>query len=142
MADNVDKTPLILVVNGIVKELAEMEAKLTEANYRVVTTINGYEGYEIAVDQRPDLIMLADSAKRMSGAKLARLLKFDKKYDDIPIIAIVAGETATEEIQSEIQKLKINRYVTRPIDYKQLLLSIRNLFSESEIGGFIEEALL
>ena len=142
MVENADKSALILVVNGNIKELAEMEAKLTEANYRVITTINGYEGYEIAVDQHPDLIMLADSAKKMSGAKLARLLKFDKKYSDIPIIAIVAGDTANEEIQAEIQKLKINRFVTRPIDYKQLLLSIRNLFSESEIGGFIEEALL
>ena len=76
----------------------------------------------------------------MSGAKLAKLLKFDKKYQDIPIIAIIEDDSK-EELDS-IHALRIERYVKRPIDYDHLIMNIRNLFSESEIGGFIEEALL
>ena len=140
MVDNVEEKPVVLVLSDKINEMAEIEDHLPNNGFDVITASDGYEGLLIARKERPNLIIMSLKAKRMSGAKLAKLLKFDKKYQDIPIIAII--EKDSEEELEKIHALRIERYVKRPIDYDHLTMNIRNLFSESEIGGFIEEALL
>ncbi|MCH8299341.1 MAG: response regulator [Candidatus Marinimicrobia bacterium] len=140
MVDNVEEKPVVLVLSDKINEMAEIEDHLPNNGFDVITASDGYEGLLIARKERPNLIITSLKAKRMSGAKLAKLLKFDKKYQDIPIIAII--EKDSKEELEKIHALRIERYVKRPIDYDNLIMNIRNLFSESEIGGFIEEALL
>ena len=140
MVDNLDKNPVVLVISDKLDEMVEIESHLPDNGFDVITAKDGYEGLLIARKERPNLIITSLKGKRMSGAKLAKLLKFDKKYQDIPIIAII--EDDSKEELDNIHSLRIERYVKRPIDYDHLIMNIRNLFSESEIGGFIEEALL
>ena len=140
MVDNIEKKPVVLVLSDKINEMVEIEDHLPDNGFDVITASDGYEGLLIARKERPNLIITSLKAKRMSGAKLAKLLKFDKKYQDIPIIAII--EKDSKEELEKIHALRIERYVKRPIDYDNLIMNIRNLFSESEIGGFIEEALL
>ncbi|MCH7955824.1 MAG: response regulator [Candidatus Marinimicrobia bacterium] len=140
MVEEPDKKPVVLVVSDKIDEMVEIESHLPDSGFDVITASDGYEGLLIARKERPNLIITSLKAKRMSGAKLAKLLKFDKKYQDIPIIAII--ENDSKEELDKIHALRIERFVKRPIDYDHLIMNIRNLFSESEIGGFIEEALL
>jgi len=140
MADNFDEKPLVLVVSDKINEMVDIESHLPDKGFDVITASDGYEALILARSKNPNLIITSLKAKRMNGDKLAKLLKFDKKYQDIPIIAIL--DKNTQEDLDKIHALKIERYVTRPIDYDNLTMNIRNLFSESEIGGFIEEALL
>ena len=140
MIENLEKKPVVLVISDKVNEMVEIESHLPDNGFDVITASDGYEALLIARKERPNLIITSLKAKRMSGAKLAKLLKFDKKYQDIPIIAII--EDDSKEGLESIHALRIERYVKRPIDYDHLTMNIRNLFSESEIGGFIEEALL
>lgn len=140
MAENPDKRPVVLVISDKADEIEEMENHLPENGFDVLSAPDGYEGLLIAQDKKPNLIITSLNAKRISGAKLARLLKFDKKYRDIPIIAILDNDT--QENLDLIHSLRIERFIKRPLDYDHLVMNIRSLFSESEIGGFIEEALL
>ncbi|MCH8927189.1 MAG: response regulator [Candidatus Marinimicrobia bacterium] len=135
-----DKRPVVLVISEKPNEVSDLETQLPEKGFDVIIASDGYEGLLLAREKKPNLIITSFKIKRLNGAKLARLLKFDKKYQDIPIIAIL--EKDSQENLDEIHSLRIERYVTRPIDYDNLIMNIRNLFSESEIGGFIEEALL
>ena len=131
---------MVLVVSDKVNEIEEMESRLPENGFDVLSAPDGYEALLLAQEKKPNLIITSLNTKRISGAKLARLLKFDKKYRDIPIIAILDNDT--QENLDLINSLRIERFVKRPLDYDHLVMNIRNLFSESEIGGFIEEALL
>ena len=140
MAENPDKRPVVLVVSDKVNEIEEMESRLPENGFDVLSAPDGYEALLLAQEKKPNLIITSLNTKRISGAKLARLLKFDKKYRDIPIIAILDNDT--QEDLDLINSLRIERFIKRPLDYDHLVMNIRNLFSESEIGGFIEEALL
>ncbi|MCH7495839.1 MAG: response regulator [Candidatus Marinimicrobia bacterium] len=140
MAENPDKRPVVLVVSDKVNEIEEMESRLPENGFDVLSAPDGYEALLLAQEKKPNLIITSLNTKRISGAKLARLLKFDKKYRDIPIIAILDNDT--QENLDLINSLRIERFIKRPLDYDHLVMNIRNLFSESEIGGFIEEALL
>ena len=135
-----DKRHVVLVISEKPNEVSDLETQLPEKGFDVIIASDGYEGLLLAREKKPNLIITSFKIKRLNGAKLARLLKFDKKYQDIPIIAIL--EKDSQENLDEIHSLRIERYVTRPIDYDNLIMNIRNLFSESEIGGFIEEALL
>ena len=140
MADSPDKKPVVLVVSDKINEMLDIENHLPDNGFDVLTASDGYEALMIAREKRPDLIITTLKAKKMSGAKLARLIKFDKNYQDIPIIAIIDKDT--QETLDNINALRIERYVKRPINHDTLTMNIRNLFSESAIGGFIEEALL
>ena len=140
MAENPDKRPVVLVVSDKVNEIEEMESRLPENGFDVLSAPDGYEALLLAQEKKPNLIITSLNTKRISGAKLARLLKFDKKYRDIPIIAILDNDT--QENLDLIHSLRIERFIKRPLDYDHLVMNIRSLFSESEIGGFIEEALL
>ena len=135
-----DKRPVVLVISEKPNEVSDLETQLPEKGFDVIIASDGYEGLLLAREKKPNLIITSFKTKRLNGAKLARLLKFDKKYQDIPIIAIL--EKDSQENLDEIHSLRIERYVTRPIDYDNLIMNIRNIFSESEIGGVIEEALL
>ena len=135
-----DKRPVVLVISEKANEAIDLETHLPENGFDVIVASDGYEGLLLARDKKPNLIITSLKAKRLNGSKLARLLKFDKKYQDIPIIAILDNDA--QENLDNIHSLRIERYVKRPIDYDNLTMNIRNLFSESEIGGFIEEALL
>ena len=135
-----DKRRVVLVISEKPDESADLETHLPEKGFDVIIASDGYEGLLLAREKHPNLIITSFKTKKLNGAKLAKLIKFDKKYRDIPIIAIL--EKDSQENLDEIHSLRIERYVTRPIDYDNLIMNIRNLFSESEIGGFIEEALL
>ena len=140
MVENLDKNPVVLVISDKPDEMVEIESHLPDNGFDVISASDGYEGLLIARKERPNLIITSLKGKRMSGAKLAKLLKFDKKYQDIPIIAIIEDDSK-EELDS-IHALRIERYVIRPSDYEHLIMNIRKLFPDSDVGGFIEEALL
>lgn len=135
-----DKRPVVLIITEKPNEAVDLETHLPENGFDVIVAPDGYEGLLLAREKKPNLILTSLNAKRLTGVKIARLLKFDKKYQDIPFIAILDKDS--QDNLDKIHSLKIERYVKRPIDYEDLTMNIRNLFSESEIGGFIEEALL
>ena len=140
MAENLDAMPHILVMSDNPEEIESIKSVLEEKEYTIDTTSNGFEGLEIARSTDLGLIITSLKLTQISGAKIAKLLKFDKKYKDVPILSII-GDSSDEQLE-KIRELKIDRFITRPISQEQLLISVRNLFSESEIGGFIEETLL
>jgi len=68
-----------------------MLRKLLEANgYEVSEAPDGAVGLEKARNTTPDLIILDIMLPKMDGYKVARLLKFDQKYMNIPIVLLTA----------------------------------------------------
>lgn len=71
--------------------------RLNALGYQVISAYDGQKGLHLARQQQPDLIILDVMLPKMNGYKVCRLLKFDAKYKDIPIIMLTSRESKHNE---------------------------------------------
>lgn len=109
----VDDSPTIL---EMIKSILESEG------YEVITAVDGAEALETARDEEPDLILLDVMLPKLDGYRVCRLLKFDQKYRDIPIIMLTA-KTEEQAMATGI-RTGANQYLTKPIEPEALLSAV------------------
>lgn len=63
---------------------------LTSAGYNVTTARNGKEAMRILNDEEFDIVISDISMPVMDGIELARRIRLDKKYGDMPVIALTS----------------------------------------------------
>ena len=80
------------------------------------------EGLNKAKNENPDLIILDLMLPKMNGYKIARLLKFDQKYKNIPIIMLTAK--AQESDKKLGFQTGADEYMTKPFEFDELLSTI------------------
>ena len=86
----------ILVVDDERELVSALEIKLKASGYDVVSAYNGEEGLKAAREEEPDLIILDIMLPGMDGFKVARMLKFDEDYAQIPIIMLTAKSSSED----------------------------------------------
>ncbi len=106
----VDDDPLVLQV---------LREPLERAGYNVTTASHGLEALQRVKNNRPDLIILDILMPLMDGFKVARFLKFDKKYKDIPIIVLTSR--ATEGERKMGLQVGANEFLYKPFRLPQVL---------------------
>ena len=90
------QTRKILIVDDSAFEQRVLVDLLSELPYRVSVAFNGLQGYQLALAQHPDLILLDVRMPSMDGYTACRLLKANPVTQDIPII-FLSGADADEE---------------------------------------------
>ncbi len=118
-------TKKILLVDDE-KDLVEtVTFRLESSGYEVVSAYDGQEGLDKAKSEGPDLIILDLMLPKMDGYKVCRMLKFDGKYKDIPIIMFTARAQDSDKQMGE--QVGADAYITKPFDPKALLGKIEEL---------------
>ena len=140
MQDPVEGAGLVLVVDGDDDEANLLEQRLRANGYEVERARDGEECLRKARSLGPTAVILSMNLPRLSGRRVLRFLKFDKKYKGIPVIALLTSNTP-EDLE-QIARLRADRYMVKPYIVDDLVLSLKNLVSESAISGFIDETLL
>jgi len=115
----------ILVVDDET-QLVEMVKMRLEANgYDVIVAYDGQDGLDKARQEKPDLIILDLMLPKIDGYKVCRMLKFDEKYKNIPIIMFTARAQAEDEKLGK--EVGADDYVTKPFEPQVLLGKIKAL---------------
>ena len=99
----VDDDPLVVKI---------LKVPLERAGYDVNVARQGLEALQKVKEKRPDLIILDILMPLMDGFKVARFLKFDKRFKDIPIIVLTSRATEGERKMGE--KVGANEYLFKP----------------------------
>lgn len=115
----------ILVVDDEA-DLVEMVTLRLEVNdFTVIKAYDGQTGLDLSRTEKPDLIILDLMLPKLDGYKVCRMLKFDEKYKNIPIILFTAkAQDADRELGKEV---KADAYITKPFDPAVLLAKIKEL---------------
>jgi DNA-binding response OmpR family regulator len=91
----------------------------------VITASDGQEGLDKARLEKPDLIILDLMLPKIDGYKVCRMLKFDEKFKQIPIILFTAR--AQESDIKLGKEVGADAYVTKPFEPAILLTKIKEL---------------
>jgi len=87
----------ILIVEDYLNIVEILTMRLEAMGYEVICAYDGAEGLRKARQYSPDLIILDVLLPKMNGFKASRLLKFDSKFKDIPIIMLTSRESREHE---------------------------------------------
>ena len=118
----VSDPPGILVVEDNRDNLTVINAILKD-KFRVWNAFDGEEGYRMAKNHIPDLILLDISLPGMDGITVVQNLKKNPSTSDIPVIA-VSARAMKEDIETFL-KSGFHDYVSKPVDVDELLGKIK-----------------
>ena len=102
---------------------------LKKEKYRVLSAQDGVEGFDMALTDRPDAIVLDIMMPRLNGYEVAKKLKADSRTESIPILFLSAkGET-----ESRIKGLEIGAedFLAKPFSPRELVLRVQSLLRRS-----------
>ncbi|GHG74211.1 ATP-binding protein [Comamonas sp. JC664] len=109
----------------VVEDDAEIRgfiARLLTQHYQVLEAINGEDGRNRALRDRPDLIVSDVMMPVMSGLQMLTALRRDPQTVDIPVILL----TARQEVSAKVEGLGTgaNDYLSKPFSPRELLARI------------------
>lgn len=113
------KQKRILVADDEEDYVTALQIALEAEGYECITARDGQQALDKAKKERPDLIILDVMMPKMNGYKVSRLLKFDVKYEKIPIIMLTAR--AQEKDRNIGKDTGADEYVTKPFDIDALV---------------------
>ena len=118
----------LLVVEDEIDLANALKMRFESIGYAVDTAIDGQQALQKVRDNPPDLIILDLMLPKIDGYKVSRILKFDEKYKDIPIIMLTAK--AQEKDKELGLQVGASAYIVKPFDSKDLVEKVKELTSE------------
>ena len=120
----------ILIVDDEQDIVESLQFVLETAGYDCHCAYDGEEGLNLAREVLPDLIILDVMMPRINGYKISRLLKFDKKYQNIPILMITARSQEEDKLIGE--ETGADEYITKPFDLDEVLATVKKYLESEE----------
>ena len=102
-----------------------LRMRLEAHGYDIIEAEDGAIGLDAARHQNPDLIILDVMLPKMDGFKVARLLKFDVKYKNIPLMMLTV--MSQENDRKMGRSVGADAYLTKPYQPQELLDTISTL---------------
>ena len=112
----------ILIVDDEQDIVESLKFVLETYDYTCYCAYNGEDGLKLAREIIPDLIILDVMMPRINGYKISRLLKFDSKYKNIPILMITARSQEEDKLIGE--ETGADEYITKPFDLDDVLKQV------------------
>ncbi len=109
----------ILIVDDEEDIVESLSFMLQTQGYETICAYDGEEGLKLAKEENPDLIMLDVMMPKINGYKICRLLKYDAKYKNIPIIMLTARSQESDKAIGE--ETGADEYITKPFEFNEVL---------------------
>ena len=113
----------ILTIEDEATQRMMIQKTLEKQGCAVLTAEDGEKGLEVALDQKPDLILLDIILPGMHGDQVCRRLKGDARTRDIPVIFLTSTDTPKDIIEQYDIGGEI--HLTKPIRPKELVEQIK-----------------
>ncbi len=121
----------ILVVDDELDVQNILLFRLEINGYLVIAASDGEEGLERIRKDNPSLVLLDLMLPKINGFEVCRMLKFDDKYKNMPIIILSALDK--EEDRKKAMESGADAYFLKPFDLEELLTKIKSLLAERQV---------
>jgi two-component system alkaline phosphatase synthesis response regulator PhoP len=113
----------ILVIDDELHIVELLKYNLETNGYKVIYALNGKDGLDLAIEKKPDLILLDIMLPEMDGFDVCKEIKKRQHIDNIPIIMLTAKSEEFDKILG--LELGADDYVTKPFSVRELLARIK-----------------
>ena len=119
---------IILIIEDDISILRGLKDNLTFEGYSVLSSADGQEGLQIALEKHADLLLLDIMLPGINGYEICRRLK--KEKPELPIIMITARGSEMDKVGG--LDLGADDYLTKPFSIPELLARIRAVLRRSK----------
>ncbi|HYD77730.1 Hpt domain-containing protein [Ramlibacter sp.] len=123
-AQAVPQVPMVLVVDDSITVRRVTQRLLQREGYRVVLAADGLQALERLAEERPAVVLSDIEMPRMDGFDLARNIRFDPRWSDLPIVMITSR--IAEKHREHARELGVNHYLGKPYSEEELLSLVRH----------------
>jgi CheY-like chemotaxis protein len=115
----------ILVVEDNRDNMMLVSDILRSLNYEVLQAVDGRRGIDMALAEKPDLILMDLSLPQINGWEATRQIKANPDLKHIPIVALTAHAMVGD--RERAFQAGCDDYVTKPINMPDLLSKLHRL---------------
>ena len=112
----------ILIVDDEQDIVETLKFMLEAQGYECFCAYDGENGLNMAKEIMPDLMILDVMMPKINGYKISRLLKYDNKYKDSPIIMVTARSQEDDKLIG--QETGVNEYITKPFELDEVIAKV------------------
>jgi signal transduction histidine kinase/DNA-binding response OmpR family regulator len=124
------KEQSVLIIEDNTDLLSYLTSKF-ETQYEVFGTSKGGDGFNLAFEKVPDIIISDVVLPGLSGTDLTNKLKSDIRTSHIPIILLTAKGSLEQQIEGMHSMADL--YITKPFNFEYLNASVQNLLKNRVI---------
>jgi len=121
----------ILIIDDQPNSVLLLRERLKRAGYDVHSTFTGKEGIELAIREKPDLILLDIMMPEMNGFEVCKKLRDHLETTIIPVV-FVSARTQPEEVQEGFRAGAAD-YIKKPVEFVELLERIASIIRQREL---------
>jgi two-component system, OmpR family, alkaline phosphatase synthesis response regulator PhoP len=115
----------VLVADDESHILSVVSLKLRNAGFEVICAHDGEEAFEMAVSEKPDLLITDYHMPGLSGLEVCQRLREKSDMKSLPAIMLSArGYHLTE---AELQQSGISQMISKPFSPRQLLATVNEV---------------
>lgn len=118
----------VLIIEDDESLMLGLEENLSVAGYRVLTAVTGTAGLGLAVERKPDLILLDLTLPDMGGHDVCKTLR--DRHHQTPVIMLTARKDEADKLQGF--ETGADDYVTKPFSVKELLARVKAILARAE----------
>ncbi|OGA31656.1 MAG: hypothetical protein A3F75_01555 [Betaproteobacteria bacterium RIFCSPLOWO2_12_FULL_64_23] len=118
---------LILIVEDNEKNRKLVRDVLQFKGYRTIDAETGEVGVALAMEHKPDLILMDYHLPGIDGIEAFRRIRADSATAHIPIVAVTAS--AMPEEAKKMKEAGFDGFQTKPINVKEFVQSVANVFT-------------
>ena len=101
---------------------------LEKKGYEVITAEKGHTGYEMALTEKPDLILMDIQLPDINGLEVTKKIRASKADGVLPIIAITSYAMVGD--REKALEAGCNGYIEKPINRAVLARLVREVLNE------------
>lgn len=120
--------PRVLLIEDDADFSRALQIKLRSYGLEVFRAFNATFGIQMAWEKKPDLIITDYTMPDGYGNYVLMHLKDDRSSQDIPVF-VVTGRTVGDKVdyalKRDMERLGASHYFTKPIDFEELLATMR-----------------
>ncbi len=127
-AEKLDAKIMLIVEDNA--DVRQFIASHFNSNYKITEAKNGQEGWNIALEMIPDIIISDVLMPEMDGYELCKLIKTDERTSHIPVLLLTALHSREHEIKG--LTTGADDFITKPFDLSVLEAKVENMLSIRE----------
>ncbi len=105
-------------------------AILAQADYEVITAVDGLAAVERVVKYQPDLVLVDLMMPRMNGFQFLKSLRQNIAYRNLPIIVVTAK--ASRRDRDYVMKLGATAFIAKPYESEELLADVAEIVNRAD----------